>query len=62
MTKSLPKTGRNRMKALLIVSVLILAGCAGAPPRDNGADGEIRAAQPGVVDHNVIPKRSSRLR
>lgn len=44
------------MKYALVLTLVLLTACTGTT-RDNGKDMEIRRAQPGVVDHNVIPKR-----
>lgn len=40
--------------ALMITSFLTACGA----PQPTGEDYAIRSATPGVVDHNVIPKRS----
>ena len=45
------------MKTILILMTsLLVTACAGAPA-PSGEESELRSAQPGVVDHNVIPKR-----
>ncbi len=42
---------------LPLLAVLLLSACAGDPPPPKGEEFELRAATPGVVDHNVIPKK-----
>lgn len=44
------------MKYLPLITVLILSACAGAQS-PSGEEHTLRSATPGVVDHNVIPRK-----
>lgn len=44
------------MKYAALLALVLLSACTGTT-RDNGKDMEIRRAQPGVVDHGVMPRR-----
>jgi len=43
--------------ALALTALAFLSACGGTPAPATG-DYKIRAATPGIVDHNVIPKKS----
>ena len=45
------------MKYLPLLAILMLSACAGADLPQTGEEHEIRSATPGIVDHNVIPKK-----
>ena len=43
--------------ALVLALTFLLSACGGPGPVSNSGDYELRSATPGVVDHNVIPKK-----
>lgn len=45
-------------KYLIPLTALLLTACAAQQPGpDTSGDYELRSATPGIVDHNVIPKK-----
>ena len=51
---------KNLTLAVCLATSLLLSACGGTEPAPVGEDYKIRSATPGVVDHNVIPKKSAK--